>query len=282
MIVSTLAMPDPSATFIDAALEALFVVGIAELFDKTWFITLIVALKHGWKVTLFGSYMALLLHTVLSAGFGWFFSMLARPYILHFGTAALFFLFFILYIWDAYNADPDSDLIASGKEEEEAEMLDARDEKDYGTKEKSGEKCEKDEPGLMVWLTRLLTRKTTSGALQTFIAVFIAEWGDRTQIAMIGLHASLPIWPVFLGSAIALLLVCVSAVIFAEFLSNVSVSERTVMTIAALSFLASGALSFNDFLHDLGYPCFDTGLPEGSENAGRMLASFYLRAPANR
>merc|ERR1719387_207485 len=47
---------------------------------------------------------------------------------------------------------------------------------------------------------------------QCFVAMFLAEWGDRTQIAMIGQHASQPLIPVCLGSLAAFfLLTCLSA-----------------------------------------------------------------------
>jgi len=46
---------------------------------------------------------------------------------------------------------------------------------------------------------------------KAFMGVFIAEWGDRTQIAMIGQHASQPLIPVCIGSLIAFFLLTVSA-----------------------------------------------------------------------
>ena len=39
--------------------------------------------------------------------------------------------------------------------------------------------------------------------MRVFIAVFVAEWGDRTQVAMVTLHSSAPWVPVCIGSMVA-------------------------------------------------------------------------------
>jgi len=214
-------------SWMHAFLKAFFVVGVAELFDKTWFMSLILALKLGWQTALVGGYTGLLLHCVLSALLGFGFSKLLRPSILHFITAGLFFLFTLLYAKDWYSAEPDSDLIASGKEEA-AEVID----------ESRGEGEGKEK------------KKKRNGALvQSFLAVFVAEWGDRTQMAMIGLHSSLPVLPVFVGSAVAFLALTVSAVIVASCIARARLSERLVMGTASLSFLVFAILALLDGVH---------------------------------
>merc|ERR1719330_1578221 len=65
---------------------------------------------------------------------------------------------------------------------------------------------------------------------KSFMGVFIAEWGDRTQIAMIGQHASQPLVPVFLGSVLAFFFLTLSAVGAATLLSGQKIRERTKNT----------------------------------------------------
>jgi len=66
--------------------------------------------------------------------------------------------------------------------------------------------------------------------------VFIAEWGDRTQFAMVGLHSSLPVVPVFIGSLVAFALLCFSAVCVADIVANRSIGERHVFAVVSFSF----------------------------------------------
>mmetsp|Transcript_89575 Transcript_89575/g.261842 ORF Transcript_89575/g.261842 Transcript_89575/m.261842 type:complete len:312 (-) Transcript_89575:71-1006(-) len=215
-------------------LKAFFVVSIAELFDKTWFMSLILALKMGWRIALAGGYTGLLLHCVLSALLGFGFSKLLKPSILHFITAGLFFLFTLLYAKDWYCAEPDSDLIEAGREE----AAEAIGDETPATPGASLDPEKKPKP----------TKSTSTLVAQSFLAVFIAEWGDRTQMAMIGLHSSLPVIPVFVGSALAFLMLTVSAVVVASFIARAKLSERLVMGTASLSFLVFAILALLDGL----------------------------------
>merc|ERR1719356_545542 len=81
---------------------------------------------------------------------------------------------------------------------------------------------------------------------KTMWLTFIAEWGDRTQIAMIGLHSSKPLVPVCFGSAIAFLLLTASACLTAKFIGTRRLSETLVKGISAVSFAVFTLLSIND------------------------------------
>jgi len=100
-----------------AFVKAFTVVAFAEMFDKTWFVTLILALRHGKRYAFFSSFAALAVHTVLAAALGLEIARLFRPSTIDFMTAALFALFTLLYAKDAYYADPDADMLKSGREE---------------------------------------------------------------------------------------------------------------------------------------------------------------------
>merc|ERR1712014_179103 len=78
---------------------------------------------------------------------------------------------------------------------------------------------------------------------ECWMAMFIAEWGDRTQIAMIGQHASQPIIPVCVGSLVAFFLLTVSAVMVGMFLDGMRLSEKKVHLVSSISFFIFAALA---------------------------------------
>ena len=75
---------------------------------------------------------------------------------------------------------------------------------------------------------------------KSFVAVLIAEWGDRTQIAMVGQHAPQPMAPAFLGAALAFFLLMLSTVGAAK------LRERVVFGFSACCFALFGALALRD------------------------------------
>ena len=76
----------------------------------------------------------------------------------------------------------------------------------------------------------------------TFLLVFIAELGDKTQLAAFTLSAEKgKIWPVFLGSSIALIFSSLIAVIIGNKL-NAYLNERVLKRISGFLFLGIGML----------------------------------------
>ena len=75
----------------------------------------------------------------------------------------------------------------------------------------------------------------------TFAAVFIAELGDKTQLATLSFAASgSSRWSVFIGSAAALVASSAIAVVVGEGLTRV-ISPRTLQRAAGVLFLVIGA-----------------------------------------
>ncbi len=74
-----------------------------------------------------------------------------------------------------------------------------------------------------------------------FAAVFIAELGDKTQLATLSFAASASSrWPVFLGSVAALICTSAIAVFAGEAITKV-ISPRMLQRAAGILFLAIGA-----------------------------------------
>lgn len=80
----------------------------------------------------------------------------------------------------------------------------------------------------------------------TFGTLFVAELGDKTQLACMLMTAKTQKpWTVFLGSSLALVLVSFLGVMFAQFVCQY-VSPAIIKKVAAVSFVIMGCLIFFD------------------------------------
>lgn len=80
----------------------------------------------------------------------------------------------------------------------------------------------------------------------TFGTLFVAELGDKTQLACMLMTAkSQKPWTVFLGSSLALVLVSFLGVMFANFICQY-ISPNVIKKIAAVGFVLMGGLIFFD------------------------------------
>lgn len=84
--------------------------------------------------------------------------------------------------------------------------------------------------------------------MSCFVAVFLAEFGDRTQVVMVSLHASHPVGPIVVGSLLAFLLLSGSAVLLSAFLATRQLDAKVVRVLVALSFALFAAIALYDGL----------------------------------
>ncbi len=78
--------------------------------------------------------------------------------------------------------------------------------------------------------------------IMTFVSVFLADLGDKTQLAIVGFAASgKSPWIVFLGSACALILTSLLGVIVGASLQKI-LPVRTVHIISGIIFIGIGIL----------------------------------------
>jgi putative Ca2+/H+ antiporter (TMEM165/GDT1 family) len=84
--------------------------------------------------------------------------------------------------------------------------------------------------------------------LSTFALLFVAELGDKTQLAVISMTAKhkAPVW-IFVGATLALAAVTGLGVLGGEMLTRV-IPEAVLRKIAALLFVVMGALMWFDKL----------------------------------
>ena len=84
--------------------------------------------------------------------------------------------------------------------------------------------------------------------LSTFALLFVAELGDKTQLAVISMTSKhgRP-WPVFVGATAALALVTLLGVVGGEMVYRV-VPESLLTKVSAVAFVVMGALMWFDVL----------------------------------
>lgn len=241
-----LASPSASVNS-DAFFLSLGMVSLAEMFDKTWFVALVMAMRHEKNTVFWGCFAGLAVHVLIAAAFGYSISHLLAPSTLQFLAAALYGLFAVLYAYDWYTTESDADLMAAGKEEINESFGDQEEAAEYGT---ASAKSAKSPVAKHTWMQ---LRRVFA---QCFMAVFIAEWGDRTQMAMIGIHASKPLIPVMAGSTLAFALLTLSAVLVGTFLGDKTLSESTVKAVCAVSFVVFTVIAIRDGMLLRGHQTF--------------------------
>ena len=144
---------NPSLAAFGASFTA---ITLAELGDKTFFMALILATRHRGRHVFLGAFAALAAVTLISLGLGYGLRDLLPAAVLPWLAAALFSLFGLKLLLDAQAMGAGSD-----DEERQAEQAIAEAESRRPISR----------PWAVIW--------------EAFVLVFIAELGDRTQLATI-------------------------------------------------------------------------------------------------
>eukprot|EP00232_Nephroselmis_pyriformis_P030329 CAMPEP_0182857666 /NCGR_PEP_ID=MMETSP0034_2-20130328/3187_1 /TAXON_ID=156128 /ORGANISM="Nephroselmis pyriformis, Strain CCMP717" /LENGTH=191 /DNA_ID=CAMNT_0024988929 /DNA_START=230 /DNA_END=801 /DNA_ORIENTATION=- len=164
------------AGLFEAMIKSLWMTVLSEIGDKTFFIAAVMAMKQSRVVVFFGAWGALLVMTALSASMGWAApALLSRRYT-HLAATGLFFFFGIKLVYAAAVGSGE------GVQEELAEV-----EAELGV---GGNKSLKRSASFKKnALQKLMLTVLSPVLLEVFTLTFLAEWGDRSQIATIGLAA---------------------------------------------------------------------------------------------
>lgn len=193
----------------------LLLITISELGDKTFFIAMLLAMRHSRRLVFIGVIAALAAMTVLSVLLGQAASLLPKLWI-HYAEIILFLGFGIKLLYDAQTMGAQT---PCGDEVQEA-------------------KAAIDESTLTLNLARL----QQGVILQAFALTFAAEWGDRTQIATIALAASNNPWGVTVGATLGHAICAAIAVVGGRLISG-RLSERTVTLLGGILFLIFGIVA---------------------------------------
>jgi putative Ca2+/H+ antiporter (TMEM165/GDT1 family) len=159
--------------FIEGFLKSWGVILASEIGDKTFFIAAIMAMRHARLTVFAGAMAALAAMTVLSAALGWAAPNLISKTYTHYAATALFFFFGgrMLYeaVTNAHAGENELDEV-----EKELEAVDKS--------PKTGGPAANGKNPLLGTLRRFVSPVL----LEAFTLTFLAEWGDRSQIATIG------------------------------------------------------------------------------------------------
>ncbi|KAH7569861.1 hypothetical protein JRO89_XS05G0009200 [Xanthoceras sorbifolium] len=231
---------------------------LSEIGDKTFFAAAILAMRHPRRLVLSGCLAALIVMTILSAGVGWaapnlwdasgscsqelalpelfdvmrLAGWISRKWTHHVATL-LFFGFGLWSLWDAFNDGGEAEELA----EVEAE-LDADWKANAGTTKEGktdDEMKKKRRPFLTQFFSPIL--------LKAFSITFFGEWGDKSQIATIGLAADENPFGVVLGGVLGQALCTTAAVLGGKSLAS-QISEKIIGLSGGVLFIVFGIQSF--------------------------------------
>ncbi|CAJ0643259.1 9107_t:CDS:2 [Entrophospora sp. SA101] len=216
-------------------LFSILMIVVSEVGDKTFFIAAIMAMKNSRFLVFSAAFSALALMSILSAVLGHAVPNLIPESYTNY-LASLLFLFFGIKMgfegWQMTDEDAKQELeevTAELKEKEETGVIDKA--------EGGGSVDKTKESTFNEGLINLCQFLFSPIFVQTFVLTFLAEWGDRSQIATIVLAAAQDVYWVTLGTIAGHSICTGLAVVGGRFLAA-KISVKTVTIIGAFLFIS--------------------------------------------
>ncbi|KAI3470345.1 hypothetical protein Pfo_027008 [Paulownia fortunei] len=212
---------DSGLGVVDAFFASLSMIIVSEIGDETFIIAALMAMRHPKSIVLSGALSALFVMTILSTGLGRIVPNLISRKHTNSAATVLYAFFGLRLLYIAWRSDSKA---SQKKEMEEVE--------------------EKLEAGQgKTTFRRFFSRFCTPIYLESFILTFLAEWGDRSQIATIALATHKNAVGVAVGASIGHTICTSLAVIGGSMLAS-KISQRTVAAIGGLLFLGFSLSSY--------------------------------------
>lgn len=215
-----------------------------EIGDKTFFIAAVLSMKHSRFTVFAGAISALICMTILSTLMGLILpSILPRQYT-HIIGGLLFLYFGVKLIYDSRSmADKVSDELE--EVEEELGVTNKKNDEEDGQEIKATNSNASDKNVPMgIDLSNIIPSSLDKNVLvQGFLLTFLAEWGDRSQIATIALAAAKDPYGVTVGACFGHSLCTGMACVGGRMLAS-RISEKTVTFWGGIIFLAFGLHAF--------------------------------------
>jgi Ca2+/H+ antiporter, TMEM165/GDT1 family len=225
-------------SFWTAFLNSIAMIIVTELGDKTFFIAAILAMRHERGVVFAGAISALALMTVLSSIIGFALPALLPRQYTHFAASVLFVYFGVKLLSEAYEMHRTGSGDGPSDELEEVES-----ELKVDTDIENGDD-DKEEHVKRENVDAVKRRKRMMNIVsQSFTLTFLAEWGDRSQIATIALASAKDPIGVTMGGIIGHAMCTGLAVVGGRMLAS-KISEKTVSCAGGTLFLIFAIHSF--------------------------------------
>ncbi|KAH6757867.1 hypothetical protein C2S52_023250 [Perilla frutescens var. hirtella] len=205
----------------DGFFASLSMIIVSEIGDETFIIAALMAMRHPKAIVLSGALSALFVMTILSTGLGRIVPNLISRKHTNSAATVLYAFFGLRLLYIAWRSDSKA---SQKKEMEEVE-----------------EKLESGQ-GKTTW-RRFFSRFCTPIYLESFILTFLAEWGDRSQIATIALATHKNAVGVAAGATIGHTICTSVAVVGGSMLAS-KISQRTVAAVGGFLFLGFSLSSY--------------------------------------
>jgi len=202
--------------------SSFFMILATEMGDETFIIAAVMAMRHPKAMVLGGALAALYFMTVLSAFLGLVLPNLISQTTVHNCATVLYTFFGLRLMW----------IGAKGEEEDKEEEF----EEVENTLKEAATKAQKGT------VRRLFSKFCTPIFMEAGMLTFLAEWGDRSQIATITLASHCNPIGVIIG-ACAGHTICTSLAVFGGEWLGKRISSRTVAFVGGLLFLVFALIS---------------------------------------
>ena len=213
-----------------------------EIGDKTFFIAAVLSMRQQRSAVFLGAVASLYVMTVLSSIMGLVLPKLIPVSYTHILGGILFFYFGIKLLLDSRGMEANR--VSDELEEVEEELL------QHPSKKKEGSGADDDDVENPKKTRRQETSESATStvpikqsfykiATQSFMLTFLAEWGDRSQIATIALAAAKNPYGVTLGGCIGHTL-CTGLAVLGGRMLAARISEKTVTFFGGIIFLVFG------------------------------------------
>jgi Ca2+/H+ antiporter, TMEM165/GDT1 family len=203
-----------------------------EVGDKTFFIAAVLSMKHDRSAVLIGAFLALIVMTILSTAMGLVLPRFMDKKYTHILSGILFLYFGVKLILDSRGMEGGK--VSEELEEVEEELL-QQGSKKKGDDEELGQQQRSAKSGSKM----SSTTSYTSIIITSLTLTFVAEWGDRSQIATIALASAKNPIGVTIGCLIGHA-ICTSAACIGGRMLASSISEKTVSLWGGVVFLLFG------------------------------------------
>lgn len=231
--------------FFTAFAQSFLMILVTEAGDKTFFIAALLSMRFSRGAVLGGALSALAIMTVLSAALGKTFPLLFDAKYTSMAAAVLFAYFGVALLRDWWRMRvPGQESGELAEVEEELTGADGESAPGSGGGGSGSGSVAASGSGVPMKkrAQSVLFALVSPVFVRAFSLTFVAEWGDRSQIATIALAAAKNVYGVTLGG-IAGHTVCTSIAVVGGRLLAASISERAVALIGGLLFLLFSVLT---------------------------------------